>query len=98
MSTYNFTWDERKNLINQGKHGVSFSEAKSVFFDEYARLIPDPEHSEDEERFILLGISNQFKTLVVCHCYRADDNEIRLISARKANKHEKQQYDRFRYA
>ena len=98
MNAYNFTWDERKDLTNQSKHGVSFDEAKSVFFDEYARLITDPEHSEDEERFILLGISSQFKTLVVCHCYRADDSEIRLISARRANKHEQKQYNRFRYA
>ncbi|MGI0120146.1 BrnT family toxin [Zooshikella sp. RANM57] len=98
MSAYNFTWDERKNLINQSKHGVSFDEAKTVFFDDYARLIADPDHSEDEERFILLGMSNHFKTLVVCHCYRADDHEIRLISARRANKHEQKQYDGFRYA
>ncbi|WP_308417275.1 BrnT family toxin [Andreprevotia chitinilytica] len=70
------------------KHGVSFDEAKSVFYDERARLIADPEHSENEDRFILLGLSANLKLLVVCHCYRAENNVIRIISARRASNRE----------
>ena len=88
-----FSWDEVKDLENQRKHGVSFDEAKSVFFDEKARLIDDPDHSnDDEDRFILMGFSVRFRVLIVCHCYRENDEVIRIISARKANKTEKLNY------
>ncbi|EDN69979.1 protein containing DUF497 [Beggiatoa sp. PS] len=92
MSYLKFVWDENKNRLNQKKHKVSFEEAKTVFFDENARLIPDPDHSETEERFILLGLSVQFRILLVSHCYRENDSVIRIISARKANRQEQQQY------
>jgi hypothetical protein len=96
MDGLEFTWDERKNLSNQEKHAVSFEEAQTVFYDEFARLIHDPEHSEDEDRFILLGFSNQIRMLVVCHCYREDEQIIRIISARKATKSEQKMYEGFR--
>ena len=92
MSTLRFEWDERKSAVNQSKHGVSFEEARSVFFDERARLIDDPDHSEDEERFILLGLSSTLRLLVVCHCYRSEGNVIRIISARKATARESKLY------
>lgn len=88
MERINFEWDENKNLTNQRKHGVSFEEAKTVFYDEEALVIDDPEHSEEEDRFIILGLSNKTNLLVVCHCYRASDTVIRIISARKATKTE----------
>jgi uncharacterized DUF497 family protein len=84
MSTLRFGWDERKASANLKKHGVSFDEARTVFFDERARLIDDPDHSEHEERFILLGLSNALRLLLVCHCYRSGGDVIRIISARKA--------------
>ena len=87
-----FDWDSRKASENELKHGVTFEEAKSAFLDENARLIPDPEHSEDEDRFILLGLSIQLRLLLVCHCYREDDEVIRIISARKADRSERKQY------
>lgn len=86
-----FEWDERKASANRRKHGVSFAEAKTAFFDENARVISDPEHSEDEERFVLLGLSISVRVLVVCHCYR-DGDVIRIISARKADRDEIEQY------
>ena len=86
-----FEWDSNKNEINIKKHGISFEEASTVFYDEEARVIDDPEHSKDEDRFIILGMSNQANVLIVCHCYR-DDEVIRLISARKATKNESRQY------
>ena len=89
---YSFEWDEDKNTINQEKHGVSFEEAKTVFYDPNAKLIAEPDHSEEEDRFIILGISNNSKVLVVCHCYRENDEVIRIISARKATTNEKKQY------
>ena len=92
MTTLHFEWDEPKAKANIAKHGVSFDEAKTVFYDERARLITDPDHSEDEERFILLGCSSGFKLLIVCHCYRANDGVIRIISARKATKREAASY------
>lgn len=92
METINFEWDENKNRINKQKHQVSFEEAKSVFRDEAALVIADPDHSEDEERFLILGQSDQLKLLVVCHCYRESDTVIRLISARKATRNETVQY------
>lgn len=92
MSTLRFEWDERKANANQTKHGVSFEEARTVFFDERARLIDDPDRSDDEERFILLGLSSTLRLLVVCHCYRSEGNVIRLISARKATASESKSY------
>lgn len=91
-----FEWDENKNSSNKTKHGVSFEEAKSVFFDEHARVISDNCHSGKEDRFIILGMSNLLRTLVVCHCYREDNEVVRIISARKANSEERKQYQNFR--
>jgi len=95
MNEIRFDWDEKKAESNLKKHGISFSEAQSVFDDDAARLIPDPDHSKGEERFILLGISCSLKILVVVHCYRDQDSVIRLISARKATKSEAKQYKEF---
>lgn len=95
MKAINFEWDENKNQINQTKHKISFEEAKTVFYDEEALVIDDPEHSEEEERFIILGLSNKTNLLVVCHCYRESDTVIRIISARKATKTETRQYYEF---
>ena len=92
MTTLHFEWDEPKAKANIAKHGVSFDEAKTVFYDERARLISDPDHSKDEERFIVLGCSSGLKLLIVCHCYRANDGVIRIISARKATKREAASY------
>ena len=98
MTPLKFSWDENKALTNQQKHGISFEEAKTVFYDDYARLIADPDHSQQEERFLLLGLSEQFRLLLVCHCYRDSGGQLRIISARKANKSEQQQYKGFRDA
>ncbi|MES2257912.1 MAG: BrnT family toxin [Pseudomonadota bacterium] len=92
MTTLRFEWDEKKAAANARKHGVSFDEAKSVFVDERAKLIDDPDHSEDEERFILLGVSSALRLLLVCHCYRSEGNIIRIISARKASARESRFY------
>lgn len=92
MNEIVFQWDENKNVTNKKKHGISFEEAQTVFYDEEALLIDDPEHSEDEERFIILGFSNRANMLVVCHCYRENETVIRIISARKATKNETKQY------
>ncbi len=95
MKTISFVWDENKEDENLKKHKISFREAQTVFIDPNARMIFDPEHSEEEERFILLGISSALKLLVVCHCYQENDIIIRIISARKANKKEQKQYGSF---
>ena len=87
-----FEWDPRKDSANQRKHGVSFEEAQSVFFDENAVQFYDEHHSEHEERFIMLGLSIRSRILVVCHCEREAGNVIRIISARKATKSERQFY------
>ncbi len=92
MKATRFEWDPAKDLANIEKHGVSFAEAESVFYDDYARLIADPDHSAEEDRFILLGMSNRLRLLIVVHCYRQNDDVIRLISARKANKFEAKYY------
>jgi uncharacterized protein len=92
MSNLNFEWDERKAAANAKKHGVTFDEAKSVFVDERAKLIDDPDHSDEEDRFVLLGLSGALRMLLVCHCYRVDDHVIRIISARKANPKESKSY------
>jgi uncharacterized DUF497 family protein len=86
------TWDPQKDILNQKKHKISFEEAKSVFFDPNARLIHDPDHSNTEDRFILLGLSSNLRLLLVCHCYRKSNNIIRIISARKTTKNESKQY------
>ena len=92
MHSIRFEWDENKNDIHKRKHKVSFEEARTVFYDEAALVIDDPEHSEDEERFIILGLSKRANLLVVCHCCRESDTVIRIISARKATKTESQFY------
>jgi uncharacterized DUF497 family protein len=83
-----FEWDQAKDKTNLGKHGVSFDEAKSVFYDDNAKLIDDPDHSTGEDRFIIMGISGKLRIITVCHCYRGDNEVIRIISARKATKPE----------
>ena len=92
MPPTRFAWDPRKDSANQRKHGVSFREAQTVFYDERALLIGDPLHSEEEDRVILLGLSSVLRLLVVCHCYREDEEIIRIISAYKATRNEARQY------
>lgn len=92
MSSVKFEWDESKAAGNIKKHGVSFEEARTVFYDEKARLINDPDHSENEDRFILLGLSSSLRVMIVCHCYRSEGNVIRIISARKATTQESKAY------
>ena len=87
-----FEWDDKKNQKNIKKHGISFEEAASVFEDDESLIIADEEHSDDEERFILIGFSYRANLLVVCHCYRSKDSIIRIISARKADYKERQKY------
>ena len=89
-----FEWDENKNEINTKKHGVDFKEASTVFYDECAILFDDPDHSIEEERFLLIGTSRTLKVLTVCHCIR-DKEAIRIISARKATKTETKFYDQY---
>ena len=95
MSDPAFEWDKRKASENRRKHGVTFEEAKSAFLDENARVIPDPEHSDDEDRFILLGLSVRLRLLVVVHCYHQGEDLIRIISARRADPAERNQYSDF---
>jgi len=92
MNELRFEWDESKSRGNQRKHGVSFVEAQTVFLDEMAIRFFDPDHSADEDRFVMLGISFQLRVLVVCHCFREDDAVIRIISARKAGRKEEAIY------
>ena len=96
MGNIEFAWDRRKARSNLVKHGISFEEAKTVFLDENARLIDDPDHSEEEERFVLLGYSFQARCLIVSHCYRESDAVIRLITARRATAQEGEVYWRLR--
>ncbi|MBI4710154.1 MAG: BrnT family toxin [Nitrospirae bacterium] len=91
MADISFEWDRNKNSQNKKKHGISFEEGQTVFVDENALLLHDPDHSE-EDRFILLGLSSSRRILVVCHCYRKNDEAIRIISARKATRSEQKQY------
>lgn len=95
MNEMRFLWDSNKNRINIAKHGVDFSEAQTVFSDPEALVIDDPDHSIEEDRFIILGISEKERLLVVVHCYRDNDEIIRIISARKATKNESRQYADF---
>jgi uncharacterized protein len=92
MSSLSFTWDPAKARANEKKHGVSFDEAQTVFVDERARLLDDPDHSVDEERFILLGLSTRLRVLVVVHAYWEAAEVIRIISARRATRRERAQY------
>ena len=92
MSELRFVWDEQKDRANRRKHGISFTEARSVFYDENAREYADPDHSATEERFILLGMSSRLRVLVVCHCYRESESIIRIISARRARRSEEEVY------
>lgn len=94
MKRLSFTWDETKNLKNQDKHGVSFEEAKTVFYDDHALEYFDPDHSQNEDRFILLGMSTATRLLVVCHCYRARNGVIKIISTRKATSNERRAYEK----
>ena len=92
MADLRFSWDERKAASNKEKHGVSFDEATGVFFDERALLLEDDDPQKPEERFLLLGLSASLRVLVVCHCETEDGQEIRIISARRANRAEQKQY------
>jgi uncharacterized DUF497 family protein len=92
MTVPRFEWDPRKAAQNARKHGVSFAEARTVFEDAEALLLPDPDHSADEDRFILLGLSGALRVLVVIHCERGDGEVIRIISARKADRQERAVY------
>ncbi|GHV45048.1 hypothetical protein AGMMS49546_30040 [Spirochaetia bacterium] len=85
-------WDPNKEKINISKYKVSFEEAKTVFYDPNAKIIHDPDHSIKEDRFIILGLSKQLNLLVVCHCYKENEDIIRIITARKATNQEKKQY------
>ena len=87
-----FEWDDRQEGANLKKHGMSFEEARTAFYDENAIVFFDPDHSDDEDRFILLGLSFKPRVLVVCHCFRETESIIRLVSARKADKSEEQEY------
>ena len=97
MNHFTFGWDPRKDAVNRNKHGVSFDEAKTAFTDEFGRLIADPDNSDEEDRFILLGTSIHSRLLVVCHCVRKGEH-IRIISARKANKRERETYEGYSHA
>ena len=92
MTTPRFEWEPRKSTANVKKHAITFEEAKSVFYDDHAKLLDDPDHSDEEERFVLLGLSHTLRVLLVCHCYRSEGNIIRIISARKATSKESKDY------
>ena len=97
MKEIRFEWDGNKERLNIQKHGVTFSEAVSVFYDENALIILDPDASHDEDRYILLGYSDKARLLIVCHCYREAERCIRIISARKATKNEMKHYAKGEY-
>jgi uncharacterized protein len=92
MAELRFEWDPKKASFNEKKHGVTFDEAKTVFDDDDALVIADPDHSEAEDRFIILGLSSLDRALVVVHCFRAEGSVIRIISARKAGTNEQKPY------
>jgi uncharacterized DUF497 family protein len=93
MDQFRIVWDINKSLTNLTKHGVSFDEAMTVFYDEKGRELYDPIHSElEEDRFLFIGLSNKLRLLLVCYCYRENDLTIRIISARKATKNESKYY------
>lgn len=95
MNEVDFDWDPSKAYINLQKHGISFEEASSAFYDEQARIMYDPDHSQNEERYVLLGVSEESRLLMVCHLYKENDRRIRIISARRATKDERRQYQEF---
>lgn len=95
MKSLQFEWDSTKALSNVKKHGITFEEARTVFDDDFARMLHDPDHSQEEERFILLGMSYTLKILTVVHCYRDQDGIIRIISARESTRNEARQYKEF---
>lgn len=92
MKALQFDWDPGKANANLKSHGVSFEEAQSTFYDEWAILYDDPDHSKDEDRFLLIGMSLRLRVLIVSHCYREGESVIRLISARKAHREEEKEY------
>ncbi|MDX1430329.1 MAG: BrnT family toxin [Rhodothermales bacterium] len=92
MAEIEFEWDPRKDRSNRKKHGVSFDEAATAFYDEEGLLLDDPDHSDEEDRFVLLGLSSTLRLLVVVHAYRGSDAIIRIISARKATRSERDLY------
>ena len=94
MTQLHFSWDENKNKINKQKHGISFEEAQTVFYDDNAIEFNDPDSSANEDRFLMLGISDRLRVLLVCHCFRENESEIRIISARKATKKETECYEK----
>ena len=96
MDGIRYEWDAAKAKTNLRKHGISFEEARTVFYDEQAVQYFDPDHSIEEDRFILLGMSFRLRVIVVCHCFRESESVIRLFSARKADKDEAQEYWRQR--
>jgi len=96
VKSLRFEWDARKASANVRKHGVSFDEAKTVFLDEEALVMPHEEHSDEEDRFVILGFSTRLRMLVVCHCYRQSDEVIRIISAKRASRMERAEYERRR--
>ena len=95
MEDLRYEWDERKNRANQRKHGVAFEEARTAFLDENARRLSDPDHSVDEDRYILVGLSIRLRLLVVCHSFRESERVIRIFSARKADPSERRDYSRW---
>ena len=94
MNDIRFEWDRKKAALNRRKHGISFEEAQTVFYDENAVEFFDPDHSDQEDRFIMLGLSFKLRVLVVCHCVRKTPSVIRIVSARKATRHEAETYGR----
>ncbi|MGO9243530.1 MAG: BrnT family toxin [Verrucomicrobiia bacterium] len=92
MNELSFEWDPKKAELNKAKHRVSFEEAKTVFYDERALVIPDPDHSNVEERFVIMGMSALSRVLVVVHCFRSSSSVIRIISARRAGTKEMKPY------
>jgi len=88
-----FDWDDTKEILNKKKHGISFEEAMTAFADEHAQIYDDEEHSDYEERFILIGYSEKERLLMVCHCYRESEAVTRIISARRATRHERNKYE-----
>jgi uncharacterized DUF497 family protein len=92
MADLRFEWDKIKAANNQRKHHISFEEGATAFYDEYAIEFDDPDHSLEEDRFILFGLSRKLRVVVVCHCFREPKDTIRIISVRKADKQESLSY------
>ena len=95
MRDLRIEWDPRKSRANKAKHGVSFEEARTAFLHEHVRIIPDEDHSEEEDRLILMGLCLKLRVLLVCHCYRESDHVVRIISARRADPSERRQYSEY---